>query len=151
MKFKLFPDFRLEGVPFLFLRRAGNVERFAVRSVRRERGSGFLKLEGVDSSVAAEAMRGSEILLSVSNLPPPGEDAFFAGQLIGCRVVTLSGEDLGAVTAVVPVGESGLLVVEREGKEVLIPLSARICREIRPEEGRIRVDPPDGLLDLNEI
>jgi len=151
MKFKLFPDFRLEGSPFLFLRRGREAERFVVQSVRRERGSGFLKLEGVDSLESAEALRGREILLPAANLPSPGEDAYFACQLVGCRVVTLSGEDLGEVTDVVPVGESGLLIVNREGKETLIPLSAGICREIRPEEGRIRVDPPDGLLDLNEI
>jgi len=152
LKFKRFPDFSLEGASVLFLgKEGGSARRFEVESVRRERGSDFLKLEGVDSLEAAEALRGFDVLLPVDSLASPGEGMYFAGQLEGCRVATLDGRELGVVTAVVPVGESGFLVVEREGRETLIPLAEGICRDIRPEEGLIRVDPPDGLLDLNEI
>ncbi|OGD11790.1 MAG: 16S rRNA processing protein RimM [Candidatus Aminicenantes bacterium RBG_13_62_12] len=151
LKFKLFPDFSLERVSSLFLRHGDRTERFDVEAVRCERGSSYIKLRGIDGLKEAETLRGYEILISAERLAPAGENAYFAGQLIGCRVSTLSGEDLGVVREVVPVGESGLLVVKREGRETIIPLAADICREIRPEEGMIRVDPPDGLLDLNEI
>lgn len=151
LKVRLFADVKQEPPPGIFLRRSGKTKRFEVETLRRERGSVYLKLRGVDELNSAESLRGSEICLPVESLEPPGEDAYFAGQLVGCRVSAMSGEDLGVVTAVIPVGDTGLLVVERRGGEALIPLAADICREVKPEEGLIRVDPPDGLLDLNEI
>lgn len=67
--------------------------------------------------------------------------------------MTTAGLPVGAVRDVAAIGESTLLVVEGDPgpKEVLIPLSREICVEIDPEGRRIVIDPPDGLLDLNEI
>jgi 16S rRNA processing protein RimM len=44
-----------------------------------------------------------------------------------------------------------LLVVEREGREVFVPFTEPICIEIDLKGKKIVIDPPDGLLDLNEI
>jgi len=57
------------------------------------------------------------------------------------------------VKDVVELGDSTLLVVEGTSgsREVLIPLCRQICVEIDLAGRRIVVDPPDGLLDLNEI
>jgi len=40
-------------------------------------------------------------------------------------------------------------VIDGTRGEVLIPLVAEICVEIDVRSKRIRIDPPDGLLDLN--
>ena len=42
------------------------------------------------------------------------------------------------------------LAVEGPRGEVLVPLAAEICVEIDVEARRIRIHPPEGLLDLNE-
>ena len=64
-----------------------------------------------------------------------------------------SGERVGTVADVLTAGASTLLSVERgPGRtEVMIPLSRSICVDIDPARKRIVIDPPDGLLDLNEI
>jgi len=73
--------------------------------------------------------------------------------LVGCSVETKEGEFVGVVKDVLSIGESTLLAVEREPgpKEVLIPLSRDICPEIDLAGKRVVIDPPEGLLDLNEI
>jgi 16S rRNA processing protein RimM len=73
--------------------------------------------------------------------------------LVGCAVTTKAQEKIGIVKDVWPIGESVLLVVEssREAKEILIPFSQAICPEVDTVQKRIVIDPPDGLLDLNEI
>jgi ribosomal 30S subunit maturation factor RimM len=48
-------------------------------------------------------------------------------------------------------GESHSLVVERKGKEVLIPFHESICTGVDLARKEIRISPPAGLLDLNEI
>jgi 16S rRNA processing protein RimM len=46
--------------------------------------------------------------------------------------------------------EMSRLVVEGAAGEVLIPLVADICVEVDVRGRRIVVDPPEGLLELNE-
>jgi 16S rRNA processing protein RimM len=67
--------------------------------------------------------------------------------------VTVSGRDVGRVVDLWEVGESTLLVVDSgpDRDEVLIPFTRSICVAIEPQARRIVIDPPEGLLDLNEI
>lgn len=60
---------------------------------------------------------------------------------------------MGRVKAVWEPGGAPLLVLEPEtGKEeVYVPFNRTICLEIDVRAKRIVIDPPDGLLDLNEI
>jgi 16S rRNA processing protein RimM len=108
-------------------------------------------VKGLDSQAQAEALTGQEMKVLSNDLLPPEEGSFYPSQLLGCRVLTRGGADLGQVTAVLPIADSGLLVVGRGGQEVYIPLAQAICYEIDPQGGYIRVDPPEGLLNLNEI
>ncbi len=151
LKYRQDADFALEPGMTVVVESRGGLESTKVGSVRQERGSRYLMLEGVSDLASAEALAGRDILVNRECLRHPAEGTFFTEQLIGCRVMTMSGQDIGLVREVIPVGESGLLIVEREGREATIPLAADICRDVRPEEGLIRIDPPDGLLDLDEI
>lgn len=101
---------------------------------------------------AARALAGADIFVPEDELRPLAEDMFYEGQLRGCRVVTVGGAEVGVVEDILSAGGSDLLVVRsREEKEILIPFSREICREVDVASQRIVVDPPDGLLDLNEI
>jgi len=86
-------------------------------------------------------------------VPPPAEDHFYADELQGSAVTTVGGRDVGRVADVWEVGASTLLVVDpgKDREEVLIPFNRTICVVIDPKAGRIVIDPPEGLLDLNEI
>lgn len=73
--------------------------------------------------------------------------------MVDCAVFSRAGERIGSVRDILSAGDSHLLVVEKEkgAKEVLIPFSRAICRKVDREKKEIVIDPPDGLLDLNEI
>jgi len=51
----------------------------------------------------------------------------------------------------VSVPGNDLLVVASGDREILIPLVESICLEIDLPQKRLVIDPPAGLLDLNEI
>ncbi len=55
------------------------------------------------------------------------------------------------MTGVLPVGDRNLLVADRDGKEILIPFMEPMILGVDPAKKEIRVDLPDGLLELNEI
>ena len=45
---------------------------------------------------------------------------------------------------------ASVLSVEGRGGEVLVPLAADICVEVDIGARRIRINPPEGLLELNQ-
>ncbi len=96
---------------------------------------------------------GRDIFGPDEDIAPRAEDEFIIGDLTGCRVATRDGRPVGLVRTVWETSGAPLLVLDpAEGKdEIYIPFSRSICLEIDVRAKRIVVDPPDGLLDLNEI
>jgi len=84
---------------------------------------------------------------------PPEAGTLYDLDLVGCEVETGDGRPVGRVVGVQETGGTPLLVIAGSsgGEEVLIPLSASICRLIDTAGKRVVIDPPDGLLDLNAI
>ena len=98
-------------------------------------------------------MSGSDILVSEENLTPLEEGRYYSSELVGCSVFTKTHQTVGIVKDVWTIGESVLLVIEsdRNGREILIPFSEAICPEVDRTRKTIVINPPDVLLDLNEI
>lgn len=66
-------------------------------------------------------------------------------------MVTESGDSIGLVKDILVIRENDLLVVEKGEREVFIPFTDSICVSVNLGKKEIVIDPPDGLLDLNEI
>ncbi len=79
------------------------------------------------------------------------EDTFYSFEIIGCTVFTAERKLVGTVVDVLAIPGNELLVIEKGEQELLIPLTREICLEINPAAREIVIEPPDGLLDLNEI
>jgi 16S rRNA processing protein RimM len=65
-------------------------------------------------------------------------------------VATVGGGQVGEVLRVEGGAGASRLVVKGRRGEVLVPLAADICVEIDVNARRILIDPPEGLLELNE-
>ena len=143
-----FPE-RFDDVAEVTLRR-GDEERAAeVEGHRFHKGRVLLKFAGVDSMTDAERLRGFDVVVPEEELHELPEDFYYDFDLVGCAVVTTSGEAVGTVDSVLRTGAAELLSVRRAGGgEVLIPFVDEICPEVDVEARRIVVDPPEGLLDL---
>ncbi len=81
----------------------------------------------------------------------PGPDSYYISQLVGCLVELADGTRVGEVRGVVRTGGTDLLRVESPRGEILIPFTRSICTRIEPELQRIRLVPPEGLLELNAV
>jgi 16S rRNA processing protein RimM len=69
--------------------------------------------------------------------------------LVGLRASTVGGEAVGVVADVVHTPAGELLAIERpDGREVLVPFVRDIVPVVEPAQGRLVIDPPDGLLEL---
>ncbi|MBA3266303.1 MAG: ribosome maturation factor RimM [Nocardioidaceae bacterium] len=103
---------------------------------------------GVRDRNAAEALRGTElhVVIPVDERPDDPEE-FYDHQLIGLSAVTDAGELVGEVGEVLHLPAQDLLVVRRNGAEVLIPFVTEIVPTVDIDAGRLVVVPPSGLLD----
>jgi 16S rRNA processing protein RimM len=128
---------------FLF----GSGQRLEVESTWFHMGALVFKFKGVDSISEAELLTGAEVRVPVSERAPLEENEYFQSDLVGCEVVDArTGDRVGKVTGWEDGGGSGLLVVD---DSLLIPFVRSICKQIDPAAGRIAVELPEGLKDLN--
>ena len=96
-------------------------------------------------------MVGCEVLVPEELFGPLEEDQYYFHQLEGLSVETQSGRKIGIVRDVLGEGGNEVLLIARGEKEVLIPFVNRICIEVDLGKKVIVIDPPEGLLELNEI
>jgi 16S rRNA processing protein RimM len=144
-----FPEQRFRAGARFYVRRGGHLEHLDVSASRLHQGRPILVIDGIDSMTAAEALAGLELRVPDTDLEALEDGTYYRHQLVGCRVETVDGRAVGVVTAVSGPLERSHLVVHGDGGEVLVPLVAPICRVIEPATGRIVIDPPPGLLELN--
>ena len=135
----------------VYLKRGEGFAAFEVEALTLDRNAYILKLKGVDSLAAADSLAGLEVFAAGSDFRRLDGDRFYDFQVIGSRVLTREGTEVGTVESVLEAGGPVLLVVRREEREVYIPFTEAICVKVDMEAGEVVIDPPDGLLDLNEI
>ena len=132
----------------VFLVTESGVAPRRVEGIRSHSGTLLLKIEGVDSRPAAEELRGLEIQVSRDAMPELAPNSFYLEDLMGCRVVTEDGRDLGEVAGFLDGGFNQVLRIQGESGEWLLPAARDIIVEVRLDEKLLRVDPPEGLVDL---
>jgi 16S rRNA processing protein RimM len=105
-----------------------------------------MRLEGVGSREAAEALRGEELTVEAAELPDLDEGHYYIHDLIGCRVLDPVGKDIGEVVGVVPGPQDRLEIAHRSGRS-LVPMVREMLQQVDVEEGYIVIDLPEGLME----
>lgn len=122
-----------------------------VRHSQWHSGRLLVEFDGVDDRNEAEALRGTILEVERSDDARPDDpEEFYDSALVGCAVVTVSGAPLGEVVEVAHLPAQDLLVVAREGGELLVPFVSEIVPAVDLDARMITVDPPEGLLDIEE-
>lgn len=119
----------------------------AIEAVWFHDGRPVFKFSGIDSIEQAEAWAGADMLVPDAERVRAEEGEFYYSDLIGCTVV--GAQPIGIVKGIEEYGGPPLLKVEAaDGREILIPFARSICREIDVAAKVIRVELPEGLLEL---
>jgi 16S rRNA processing protein RimM len=121
---------------------------YEVEQVWDHGGTPVFKFHGVDSMNDAELLRGAEVRIPASERMEPEPGEFFHSDLIGCEMRdAATGRLIGKVTGWEEYGGPALLEVD-DGR-VLVPFVKAICVDIRPADGVVRVNLPEGLETLD--
>jgi 16S rRNA processing protein RimM len=121
VRLKLFGD----GVAALKRHKRFNGGVLTLTSLRDDnKGGAIARFSEVPDRTAAEALRGTELTVPRSALPPLEEGEYYHADLIGLAAVSDAGAALGAVVAVENYGAGDILEIERpDGKRFMIPMS----------------------------
>lgn len=108
-----------------------------------------LKFAGFDSIDEAKGLVEYDLAVPAKDRVELPEDSFYEWELVGCQIETVDGNPIGKVTEIMRTGGVEILkVVDDDGRDRLIPMAADIVIEIDKEKRLIRIDPPEGLLEL---
>lgn len=107
----------------------------------RVHGKGIVaQFAGCADRDAAALMRGQEIAVRRDQLPAAEDGEYYWVDLVGLRVETLAGVELGQVTEMMATGANDVMVVKGE-RERLIPfVTGHIVKDVDLAAGVIRVD-----------
>ena len=138
-----FPE-RFEAGRRLTLKFADDSRReVEVGSARSRKGGMVLKFNDVDSRTDAEALRDAEIVIDETDLTELGSDEFYVFDIIGLKVVTTDGRELGEVEEVLQSGANDVYVTSGG---VCIPALKDVVEKIDPDAGVMVIRPVPGLL-----
>ena len=144
-----FVEDRFRAGATFWTRSARGDEQLRVTSARVQNGRPVIAFEGFSSIEDVERLAGLDLRVPEEDLQPLDAGVYYHHELIGCVVETVDGERIGDVVKVDGGVAGSVLEVNGPRGEVLIPLAVEICVEIDVASKRIRIDPPEGLLDVN--
>ncbi len=136
-----FPE-RFEQLRTVYL----NEVRYEVERSWLHRGSAILKLSGVGSPEDAGKLRGQLVEVPREEAVPLPPGHYYDYQVLGLRVVTAAGEEVGKVEDILHTGANDVLIVRGPRGEVLVPVVRSVVKEMDLQQGRIVIEPLPGLL-----
>jgi 16S rRNA processing protein RimM len=130
--------------------RAGETPRaYSVHRARlgQHRGHGevIMQLEDVADRDAAESLRGWLVQVPEREAWKLPRGRYYWHQIVGLRVVTTDGEEIGTVAEILETGANDVYVVKGSGQERLIPAIKQVIKKIAPERGELVVELIPGM------
>ncbi len=117
-----------------------------ILSSRFHKNQALCQIEGYSDRSAVEPLRGLWVQVPVDEIMPLAEDEHYIFDLIGLRIRTSDGRDLGEIKEVLFTGANEVFVVRGEQGEVLIPYIDDVIAQENLAAGEIIINPVPGLL-----
>lgn len=143
-----FPDVRFaKGSELLLLGPMGERLPVTVESGRPQKNVWMVKFKEFADINAAEKVKNWEVKVSSEDLVDLDEGEFYYHEIIGCRVFTEEGEDLGTIKEILTPGANDVWVVEMpNGKDLLLPYIDDVVLTVDKTAQKVTVRLMEGLL-----
>ncbi len=127
-----------------------NSVRSKILRARADRGAWIVQVSGFSGRDAVEGLRGLLLEARDADVSRDDADSYFIHELIGLRVITNTGEELGRISEVLQSGAADVYVIRDGAREVLIPAIGEVVDSIDLGAGEMRITPLAGLLDKSK-
>jgi 16S rRNA processing protein RimM len=110
--------------------RVFNTGAFTLKSLRETPKGAIARFAEVPDRNAAERLRGTELSVPRSALPPLAEGEYYHADLLGLAAVSTAGDALGKVVAIDDFGAGDVIEIERpDGKRFMVPMRVEAVPE----------------------
>jgi 16S rRNA processing protein RimM len=125
------------------------LQRAEILSMRYTGKTPILRVKGIETREAAEALIGAEVYAHRDSLAPLGTDSYYVEELIGFGVRDESGERIGTVAGILDNPAHDILRIEPTdgGKEILLPMVDSFVASVDERARKITVRLPEGIAD----
>jgi len=131
----------LEGKWDVTLANSDGDRRVVSLSTRPGAGSRIIgRVSGVKTEASARELMDYEILIPIELLPQPDEGEFYHHELIGLRVLSESGSDLGCLTEIQSNGPIDIWVVGEGDSSIFVPATGECVVEVNLVDGLVVVE-----------
>jgi 16S rRNA processing protein RimM len=98
------------------------------------------QLAGVNDRDQAAGLMGWDVFITQDQLPAVAKDEYYWSDLVGLKVETIDGVQLGVVDSLLETGANDVIVVQGERERAIPFLQGQTIIDIDLNEGRIIVD-----------
>jgi 16S rRNA processing protein RimM len=144
-----FPEERYQKGNTLYLFQGQNQEPISlvIKSHRSHKSFDLLTFEGYENINEVEKFKEGILKVQEDQLQELEEGEYYFHEIVGCKVLTTAGEELGTITEILSPGANDVWVVKgQRGKEYLIPYIEDIVKTIDIEKQLVTIEPMEGLL-----
>jgi 16S rRNA processing protein RimM len=123
--------------------------RYPIEGVRPYKGEMLLlKLGHIDDANAAETLRNCDLCIPLNKLAKLPPDSYYQHDILGLRVLTLGGQEIGPIIDIIVTGSNDVYVIKAaDGKQILIPAVKDTIKQVDLIRRVMYIDPIKGLLD----
>jgi 16S rRNA processing protein RimM len=139
---------RFTGLRRVFLTdRSGAPRECAVKAVRYAGTTPLLQLAACDTPEKARELVGRLVQVPEEEAVPLPEGQYYWFELIGMEVESESGECLGRIVDIFPTGSNDVYVMRAGKREIYLPATKEVIRQVDRNTKRMVIHVLDGLLD----
>jgi 16S rRNA processing protein RimM len=132
----------------VFIQEDHQLVPYFIESVSLKGTKAFVKFEDVSTAEEAEKISKHSLYLPKSERPKSSRGEFYDDEVSGFAVEDETLGMLGKIVDVMNAGANRLLVLDHNGKEVLIPINSPFVKSVNKSRKKIQVNLPEGFLDI---
>ena len=138
-----------ENMESVFVSLGNNLVPFFIKKCQLHKSSLLrIRFEEVLNESDADKVMGSKLYLPLKFLPKLTGNKFYYHEIIGFSLEDNLHGNIGIITNVNDTTSQALFEAEKDGKQLLIPITDDIITKIDREKKTIFVTTPEGLVDL---
>ncbi|MBT8182508.1 MAG: ribosome maturation factor RimM [Eudoraea sp.] len=107
-----------------------------------------IRFEDISSEADADRIIGSHLYFPLEFLPKLSGNKFYYHEIIGFDVIDSQHGNIGIITGVNDSVSQALFEVQKDDKELLIPVADNIIDKVDRDNKTLYVTTPEGLVDL---
>ena len=133
----------------IYIELSGSLICFKINKLQKHK-SFFLRIliDGIDNENDAEKFLNKNVYLPLSLLPPLSGKSFYFHEIYGFIAIDNKENEIGIIKSVKDLKKQSLFVIDHKGSEIFVPIHNDLIENIDREGKQIKINLPEGLIDV---